>query len=426
MKHRVALLLFLASASLMFAQPKQRLGQAPEAQRGSTKTADQARDEKWREDLRYLAKELPRRHKNVYHSISKAQFKRAIAKLDEAIPSLKDHEIIVGMRRILGMVGDTHTNLFGWEDSFHRYPFRFYRFSDGYFVTFATKPYAAILGARLVQIGDTKIGKAYLRARTLLPHAESEMYVQDYAPVYLSYAEVLNALGILPGLTQGQFTFIDRSGRRKSLTMSPILASERTELISAAKTTPLYRAQPDVKLRYEYLPEAKTVYFISRTSFMPDEEFNTFLSGLLKFIDTHPVDRLVIDLRLNGGGNRELFRPLLDALKKNSQLNRKGHLFVIIGRHSHSAGMMHGVDLRLETNALLVGEPTGSRPNWYSENCAEKIELPNSHLIVDCSSRYYHLMKENTLLIPDIPVALSSADYTAGRDPALERILKYK
>lgn len=120
---------------------------------------------KWRQDLEYLAKELPKRHKNAFHSITRRQFEAAVNRLDKDIPVLQEHEIIVRIRAILGMVGDTHTNLFGWEDSFHRYPFRFFRFSDGYFVISAAKPYNNILGARLVRIGNTRISKAYESAR---------------------------------------------------------------------------------------------------------------------------------------------------------------------------------------------------------------------------------------------------------------------
>ena len=231
-------LILLSSLALAKAQPAPR--QTSQALSPTT------RAEEWRQDLKYLATELPRRHKNAFHSITRRQFERAVAKLDADIPALQDHEIIVRIRAILGMIGDTHTNLFGWEDSFHRYPFRFYRFSDGYFVTSAVKAYSNILGARLVRIGNASVSKAYARARTLLPHAESEMYVWNYAPAYLSYAEVLHALRILPNPKQGQFTFIDRTGKRFSVGMSPTLASEKIELISAAKATPLYRDRKSV------------------------------------------------------------------------------------------------------------------------------------------------------------------------------------
>src|SRR6266849_11152576 len=65
----------------------------------------------WREDLQYLARELPKRHKNLFHSVSREQFERAVAELDVAIPSLQDHQIIVRMQQIAAKVGDGHTGV---------------------------------------------------------------------------------------------------------------------------------------------------------------------------------------------------------------------------------------------------------------------------------------------------------------------------
>ena len=67
--------------------------------------------EQWQKDLQYLAKELPRRHKNAFHTVSKEQFERAVAELDAAILSLQEHEILVSLRRITAMIGDAHTAL---------------------------------------------------------------------------------------------------------------------------------------------------------------------------------------------------------------------------------------------------------------------------------------------------------------------------
>lgn len=67
--------------------------------------------DQWRADLRHFSKELPRRHKNLFHSVSREEFQRAVAELDAAIPSLQDHQIIVGMLRIAARVGDGHTGV---------------------------------------------------------------------------------------------------------------------------------------------------------------------------------------------------------------------------------------------------------------------------------------------------------------------------
>ena len=43
----------------------------------------------WRDDLRYLARELPKRHKNAFHATTREQFERDVAAREAAIPSLE-------------------------------------------------------------------------------------------------------------------------------------------------------------------------------------------------------------------------------------------------------------------------------------------------------------------------------------------------
>src|SRR5262245_39099175 len=69
------------------------------------------RPEEWRQDLQFLATELPRRHLNLFFKTTREDFNHAVAELDAAIPSKADHEIIVGLMRIVAMVGDAHTSL---------------------------------------------------------------------------------------------------------------------------------------------------------------------------------------------------------------------------------------------------------------------------------------------------------------------------
>ena len=42
----------------------------------------------WREDMRFMAAEMERRHKNLYHSVTREQFAAAVADLDVRIPGL--------------------------------------------------------------------------------------------------------------------------------------------------------------------------------------------------------------------------------------------------------------------------------------------------------------------------------------------------
>src|SRR5262245_16148528 len=107
--------------------------------------------DQWREVPKVFAKELPKRHKNLYHATSREQFERAVAELDAAIPSLQDHQIIVRMHQIAAMVGDGHTGVH-LPPYFKRYPIRLYWFGHELRVTAAAKEYQDSLGTRVVKL----------------------------------------------------------------------------------------------------------------------------------------------------------------------------------------------------------------------------------------------------------------------------------
>ena len=66
---------------------------------GQTGQAAAAREksatDQWREDLRFMAEEMPKYHRNLFHTTTREQFESAVQRLDERIPSLTRHQIIV-------------------------------------------------------------------------------------------------------------------------------------------------------------------------------------------------------------------------------------------------------------------------------------------------------------------------------------------
>jgi hypothetical protein len=81
--------------------------------------------------------------------------------------------------------------------------------------------------------------------------------------------------------------------------------------------------------------------------------------------------------------------------------------------------MTNAVDLRQQLRAVLVGEPTGARPNQYQESGG--FILPNSRLRVNVSTRYYRFQEEDTPgVLPDYHIAPSWDDWLSGRDSVLE------
>ena len=98
----VCILLYLAASRTMLLPAFFRMP-APPAPQANT------RDERWRQDVRYLASQLPRLHIDAFHAIQRESFERTVADLDAAIPRLTDQEIVLEIVRVVAMVGDAHT-----------------------------------------------------------------------------------------------------------------------------------------------------------------------------------------------------------------------------------------------------------------------------------------------------------------------------
>jgi len=159
---------------------------------------------------------------------------------------------------------------------------------------------------------------------------------------------------------------------------------------------------------------------------MPNETLEKFSGRLFRAIDDKRIESLILDMRNNGGGNTFLYRALVHGLIGCKTLNRPGHLFVLVGRRTFSAAMNCTVDIERNTNAIFVGEPTGSSPNFVGESTM--LTLPCSRLRFSCSSLYWQRsmpMDHRVWIAPQLPAAPSIDAFAANRDPGLEAIFAF-
>lgn len=405
-------------------------------------TADGARE--WREDLRFMASEMEKRHRNLFHTVSRERFEAAVRSLDARIPSLARHRILVEMARIVAMVGDGHTNLAPTRDprvGFRTYPLRLYLFADGLAVRAASREHADAVGAKVVRIGSSSADQAYRAVRELIGR-DNEMDARFFAPHLLVMPEILHALGLIDDMEDAAFT-LDVGGTVRTLRLSPagpaeLLAPEtdttwmpRPELVDArdgaARPTPLWLQAPQDRYRFVPLPEAKAVYV--QYNQVGDKEggetIAAFADRLLAFLDANPIERLVLDLRLNRGGNGELNRPLLVALIRARRVDRPGGLFVLVGRSTWSAAQFLVNDLEKYTHAIFVGEPTGGKVNAFGDS--SRITLPHSGVTVRVSTLWWQGDERDARpwTAPQVAADLALADYRANVDPALDAALRY-
>jgi hypothetical protein len=385
----------------------------------------------WREDLDFLAEELPKRHVNLFHTMTQAQFEQAVRELRERLPALARHQVIVELARIVALIGDGHSRLDlsdGPQVGFRRYPLRLYLYSDGLFVQASDDPQA--VGARVLAVGGTPIAQAYARVRELISR-DNEVWVQHVAPTLLVIPEVLHGLNLVADMQRAPWTIEQPNGARTTIELQPCAADAPVKWIDAAEPAdaplPLWLRAPENTFWFSYLGDTNTLYVqYNAVRDKPEETIAEFFDKVFTFADARQADRFILDIRRNGGGNGYLNQPIIHGLIKRDRINQPGKLFTIIGRGTYSAAMMLTDDLEKHTKTLFVGEPTGASPNMYGD--AEKIVLPNSALEIWASALHWVYSEprdKRPWIAPNIPAALASADYRARRDPALEAILGY-
>jgi C-terminal processing protease CtpA/Prc len=188
--------------------------------------------------------------------------------------------------------------------------------------------------------------------------------------------------------------------------------------------SPLYMQSPALNYWYSYLDTYKTLYLkYNSCQNMSSQSFSDFAQGIQDFMATHIVEKFVIDVRNNGGGSSGIISSLF--FLQSSALNQKGKLFVITGRQTFSSALMNAIQFRQNTNCLLIGEPTGGKPNSYGEVLS--FTLPNSGVVVQYSTKYFQMMDDDPLsLYPDNDIELSIQDFAQGKDPVMDFILNYK
>lgn len=374
----------------------------------------------WQEDIKYFGEQLVKKHKNAFHHVSKEEFEKDIDQLYNDAPSLKDYQVIVRLMQITAKVGDGHTGVH-LPNSFKRYPVRLNWFDNELYVIATTAEFKNALGTRLSKIGKMGIEEINKKLASIISQDENRWYTMGTGPAFLIFPEILVTLGIVTEYDHASFVFVDSANNEISLDLAPIPADPNMAWISASKTQPLFRQNLNDPFWFSYIDDINAVYL----SFKKYDDLNRNVDKLFDFIKEKKATRLIVDLRFNGGGDFLKGRRLLiSRIKENNTINQKGNLFVITGRRTFSAAMVNSIDFKKETNAILLGEPPGEKPNSYSEN--DEMKLPNSKLVISYSTRYYKFLDEDVPAFePDMKMEPAWKDFKDGRDPVLDWIISY-
>ncbi len=399
-------------------------------------TADQ-----WQEDLKFLQSTVHNDYSFLFKKTTVDDFDKAVDTLYNAIPNMEDHEIIVGLARIVSSFKYGHTAL-GFrsiKEIFHQLPINLYQFNDGVYIQGVHQNYKQALGAKIIAVEGVSIDEVLLAIKPVVP-IENEQYMKAYGLRYLIIPEVLHAQRVIKQLSNTVELTLEKEGKTFKLQFNTLPEGETVPTIYGfveqkgdwldarnQDQTPLYLKNLDKIYYYEYLPDKKTVYVRqSQVQDEPNEDIPTFYTRVFDFIDKNDVEKLVIDIRLNGGGNNYKNKAVITRIIEAKKINKVGKFYVIIGRRTFSASQNLVNEIDNYTNAIFVGEPTAENINFYGDN--KRVELPNSKIPAYLSFAWWQdkpQWENGPWTAPHLAVDISFNDYKNNKDPVLDAALDF-
>jgi len=398
---------------------------------GADTQKDITREEAWTRDIDYLEKRINELHYSPNHAISKISLSNEFLEVKAKITSLSDNQIVVKLMKIIGSLGNGHNLIIPTspnKGALKKLPIQLYHFNDGIFIVDADESFKQWIGYKVDLIENTPINEA-LQKTNSVNAKDNSMQTLWLGPYYLGMPDILEDLDIIQNTNQIALTLSDSNGKSQKVMMNSVEWSftgfPKIPKLEDNKQ-PLFLSKIDEPYWSKLFPSDNTIYIqfnaVTQKKTQSLKEFNIELRHK---INQNNIDNLILDLRHNHGGNGSILPPMLKTIINFEVMNPKGRIFVLMGRETFSAGQNLLTDITKYSNPILVGEPSGSKPNHIGE--AGWFKLPYSGLMGLISSQFHQTSKaedNRKWIAPHIPIRLSSSDYFDGTDKAMDIVME--
>jgi hypothetical protein len=393
-----------------------------------------------------------------YSPQARNEARRQIERLKADARTLGHEQFVLRVAEIAALADNAHTTLS--EDSLRkntpRLPLRAYWFADGLHVLRAVEEHKDLLGARIEAIDGRAVEDVYGGIRRYSGGAENwrrlRLIPMLESPALLAAAGFAREPGALTlaGVRLDGSRFERRIAAQARDRSAPVSSTARllfpsdpkgiegfTSLIAPGAEVPVYLREPR-KLFTIAAVESNGLYIGIGFNRDADEgRISEFLSNALARIANDKPRFVVVDFRMNGGGDYTSTYPFMPALV---QVAGGKPIYALISGWTFSAAITSVAALKTfgGNRVTLVGEPVGDRLDFWAEGA--RFVLPNSFTSVSYSTarhtysapcmdtdtcfwlNYVYPVKVESLN-PEVHAPLTFAAYREGRDPAMEAVL---
>ena len=391
----------------------------------------------WRYDMDILKREVMRKA-YLRRELSLDAFNKEYQDIYNTIDKKTDVQMIMALMKLMVTVNDGHSNVFppSRKEFQQSVPLQFYFFKEGLYVIASDEKNKHLLGAKVLGFEKKSVDEVVKKLSPILAR-DNEMGVLHNLAGLVRYPLALHGAGLISHQSVIELQLMDSTGKKFTAKVESDMTTPRVDHKSIpanwttlyqmnGKPIPLYLKNPKTYYWFEQMPNTKTVY-LQWNAVVNDksESLRQFTDRLFKYINDNDVDKLIIDLRWNNGGNTMLVPHFINSVIRSDKINKRGNLYVITGRRTFSAAQNLSTYLEQRTNSIFVGEPTGSNPNFVGEE--DFITLPYSKLAMNVSDLFWQSSwpgDHRTWIAPTIYTPPTFKAYNANKDESLEAVLK--
>ncbi len=390
---------------------------------------DPERNRLWVEDIEFFREKLSLRYLRIpLAAIKKSDLNQVIDELISKVDQLSTNQIITELTKIIALLGDAHSNVEYWDGLF--YPIRFRIIGGDVYIVDAYKPFEDMMFSRVVKINGVPIEDVIEKLSTVIPH-ENDYWVLAELSSKLVYSRYMYGLGIIDNQTETIFS-VEKDGEAKDYTV-PVYTFDQEEDLVNYNLEDTIMGRFEKNYLYSYNPENKTIYFQYNSCVdMKDLLFVDFFKDMDETIRSNDVEKIIVDLRNNGGGYRETLDPFTRELGRYVEDNPSLKVYTLIGHPTISAAMFAIYEInKVAPQAITVGVPTGGSLVMYAD--MERHQLPNSQIWFFYSIDFWHSTSQFTYrnpgqdtftFIPDVELSPTIEDYINHNDVVLNYALE--
>ena len=376
----------------------------------------------YRERLNEILKLIEENHINMYFNITKEELNDYINKIFDENNINNDYDFYyytnVIIKKIFGIY-DSHTKLI-WNDADFNLPIRLKYIDNKLYIIRTDNNNIDVLYGQILKINDVEINKLIEEIKNMTPYS-TEGYLQ---------MQIENIL--YNGVKLRSLPSIDINSNEFKL---EILKNNEIIMRNLEKQNDKLIDINNYKNNYTYRIIDDNIYIVYNAC---KEEYENQMINFVNYIKEKStklnINKFIVDIRGNKGGNSSIINPLVDFLKDKE-------VVTLVDEYVFSGGRFAILDLK-NIGSKFVGTGIGTSLNCFGNAPTFKfgefiIPISNKYFYMDISfsydkfkyadtkEKFNELKKDKKLFIPqifepDYYMENKIEDYINGRDRVLE------